>query len=65
MKAKKTFSPQQKIKILRRHLVHRVPVDKLCAEYEVHPCMIFDWEAKFFDEGAKVFQDESFKQSLN
>jgi transposase len=36
-KERKHFTPEEKVAILRRHLVDKVPVSKLCEELGLRP----------------------------
>ena len=42
-KRRRQFSPEQKIAILRRHLLEHVPVSDLCDEYQLQPAMFYAW----------------------
>src|SRR6266699_1442009 len=53
--AQKIFPVQQKVAILRRHLVDRVPVSTLCDEHQLHPTAFYRWLKQFFESGAAAF----------
>ncbi len=38
------FSPEQKMAILRRHLLEHVPVSDLCDEYGLQPTVFYAWQ---------------------
>jgi transposase-like protein len=38
-KERKHFTPEEKVTILRRHLVDKVPVSELCEELGLRPTM--------------------------
>ncbi|MDX1656932.1 MAG: hypothetical protein R3310_17110 [Candidatus Competibacteraceae bacterium] len=40
-KTRKAYSPEEKIVILRRHLIDQVPVSDLCDEYRFHPTQFY------------------------
>ena len=42
------FTPEEKVSILRRHLVDKVPVSTLCDEQHVHPTVFYRWLKQFF-----------------
>jgi transposase-like protein len=50
------FSAEQKIAILRRHLLEQVPVSNLCDEYELQPTVFYAWQKQLFEGGAVVFE---------
>lgn len=54
-KKKKSYSPEEKVKILRRHLVDQVPVSDLCDEYGMNPVTFYRWQKQFFENGAAAF----------
>jgi transposase-like protein len=41
----------EKVAILRRHLVEKVPVYTLCDEYQIHPTVFYRWLKQFFENG--------------
>jgi len=48
---RKHHTPEEKVTILRRHLVDRVPVSTLCDEHQVHPTVFYRWLKQFFENG--------------
>jgi transposase len=52
---RKHHSPEEKVAILRRHLIDRVPVSTLCDEYQFHPTVFYRWLKQFFENGAAAF----------
>ena len=54
---RKHYSPQEKVAILKRHLVERVPVSDLCDEHGLHPTVFYRWQKEFFEKGAMAFSD--------
>ena len=56
MESKKYLSPQEKVSILRRHLIEKVPVSNLCDEYGLHPTQFYKWQQVFFERGATAFE---------
>ncbi len=55
LKTRRKFSAEEKVKILRRHLVEDVPVSDLCDEYGLHPTMFYRWQKTLFEKGAAAF----------
>lgn len=43
MADRKRYSAEQKVKIVREHLVNRVPVSELAERYGIHPNLIHKW----------------------
>ena len=55
MKERRHFTGQEKVAILRRHLVDKVPVSVLCEEHRTHPTLFYRWPKDWFEQGAVVF----------
>jgi transposase-like protein len=53
----------QKVAILKRHLVEREDVTKICEKLKLHPTIFYDWQRKFFENGVKAFQSEDKQES--
>jgi transposase-like protein len=49
------FTPEQKLKILRLHLLEKRPVSDLCDEFDFRPSQFHDWQKAFFENGAAAF----------
>ena len=54
---RKHHTPEQKVSILRRHLIEKVPVSNLCEEFGLHPTVFYRWLKQFFENGAAAFQN--------
>ena len=52
---RKHHTPEEKVAILRRHLIDKVPVSNLCEEYGLHPTVFYRWLKQFFEKGAAAF----------
>lgn len=52
---RKKRSGAEKVAILKRHLVDRVPVSDLCDEYNLNPTVFYRWQKEFFEHGAAAF----------
>ena len=57
-KARKQYTGEQKVAILRRHLVDKEPVSKLCDELALQPTVFYRWQKEFFENGAVAFQKD-------
>ena len=53
---RKQYTAEQKVAILRRHLLEKVPVSELCEEKGIHPTVFYRWQKELFDNGAAAFQ---------
>jgi transposase-like protein len=49
------YNPEEKVFILKRHLVERVPLSDLCNEYQLQPMVFYSWQKQFFENGSAAF----------
>jgi len=49
-------SAEDKVKILRLHLLEGKAVSDLCEEHGVNPSLFYQWQKLFFENGARVFE---------
>ena len=62
-KKRKQYTAEEKVAILRRHLVDKVRVSDLCEEYRLQPTVFYRWQKAFFENGAQVFQKSRDRQT--
>ncbi|MGZ4822619.1 MAG: transposase, partial [Terriglobales bacterium] len=55
-KARKSYSPQEKVAVLRRHLLDKVSVLRLCTEFQLQPTVFYRWLKQLFDNGAAALR---------
>jgi transposase-like protein len=55
-KKRRRFTPDQKVAILKKHLVDRIPVSDICDELKIHPTQFYLWQKTFFESGHRVFE---------
>lgn len=55
-RSRKNYTPQEKVAILRRHLLDQIPVSDLCEEMNLQPTVFYRWQKEFFENGAAAFQ---------
>ena len=53
------FTPEQKVAIIRRHLLEQAPVSGLCDEYHLQPTVFYRWQKQLFEKGTAAFQRET------
>ncbi len=58
-KERKHYTPEEKVAILRRHLLDKVPVSDLCDELGLQPTVFYRWQKDFFENGAAAFSGKS------
>lgn len=48
-------SPEQKLAVLREHLLDHKPVSEVCERHGIAPSMFYDWQRKLFENGGAAF----------
>ena len=56
-KQRRHFPDHEKVAILKRHLIDKVPVSDLCDELDLYPNQFYDWLKKFFENGHLAFDN--------
>ena len=54
-KKRKRYNSQEKMTILRKHLLEGVPVSDVCDEYGIQPSVFYRWQKLLFEQGGQVF----------
>jgi len=57
-KERKHYTSEEKVNILRRHLLDKIPVFDLCEELGLQPTVFYRWQKEFFENGASAFQSK-------
>ncbi len=55
-KTRRSFGFGQKVAILKRYLVDKVPISDLCDEYGIKPNQIYAWQKVLFGHGDAAFE---------
>ena len=55
-KTRNHYSAEEKVAILRRHLLDQEPISQLCDELGLQPTVFYRWQKEFFENGAAAFQ---------
>lgn len=53
---RRRFTGEEKVSLLRRHLVEGVAVSQVCEEAGVQPTQFYQWQKQFFENGAAAFE---------
>ena len=56
-KQRRHFEGADKVAILKRHLIDKVPISDLSDELKIQPTQIYDWLKKFFENGHLAFDN--------
>ena len=54
-KKRHNYTPDEKVTILKRHLVDKIPVSDICDQYHLQPTVFYRWQKEFFENGAAAF----------
>jgi len=52
---RRKHSPQEKVAILRKHLLEGAAVSDVCDEHGLNPTVFYRWQKEFFEHGAAAF----------
>jgi transposase InsO family protein/transposase-like protein len=55
METRRQYTPEQKVAILREHLLEHTPVSDLCDKHQIHPTLFYQWQKAFFENGTAAF----------
>jgi transposase len=56
-KTRRQHSPQDKVRILRLHLLEGRPISELCESEGIHPTLFYQWQKTFFEKGTAAFEN--------
>ena len=58
------FTPEQKIAILRQHLLEAVPISQLSDQHQISPTLFYRWQKELFENGAAAFAKSPRSRSI-
>ena len=61
-KQRRAFLAEQKVAIIKRHLVEGVAISDLCDEYQILPTQFYQWQKQLFENGAAAFERQGAKR---
>jgi transposase len=64
-KQRKNYSAEEKVAILKQHLLEQKPISDICDQYNLHPTVFYRWQKEFFENASLAFKkdkDKSTKQ---
>lgn len=56
MPKRKHLTPEQKLSIVRRHLLEKVPISDLCDEFGIRATQYYNWQKQLFENGTAAFE---------
>jgi transposase-like protein len=51
------FTPEQKVALLRRHLLENKPISDICQEHDLSVTLFYLWQKQFFENGTAAFDN--------
>jgi len=54
-KRRYNYTFEEKVIILKRHLIDKSPVSDICDQYNLQPTVFYRWQKEFFENGAAAF----------
>ena len=51
------FTPEQKVALLRLHLLEKKPVSDICQENNLSVTLFYLWQKQFFENGSAAFDN--------
>ena len=51
------FTPEQKVALLRLHLLEKKPVSDICQEHDISVTLFYLWQKQLFENGAAAFDN--------
>ena len=54
-RTRRHYTTEQKVDLLKRHLVDKVPVSDLCTEENLQPSLFYTWQRQLFENLAGAF----------
>src|ERR1700758_4868761 len=55
-KSRRHHSPEDKVRILRLHLLEGKPISEICDCEEIHPTQFYQWQKTLFEKGSAAFE---------
>jgi transposase len=52
---RKKYSAEEKVRLLRLHLLEKEPVSDICDRHELNPNVFYRWQKQFFENGPAAF----------
>jgi transposase len=56
---RRRFAGAEKLAILRKHLIEKLPLSEVCQKHGISPTLFYQWQKKLFEEGASVFESKA------
>ena len=63
-KSRRHFEGTEKVAILKRHLLDKVPISDLCDELDLYPHQVYAWLKEFFENGHAAFASDRHAKAV-
>jgi transposase len=54
-RTRRQHSAEEKVRLLRMHLLEGQAISAICDEHQIHPTLFYQWQKTFFENGAAAF----------
>jgi transposase len=51
------FTPQEKVAIVKRHLLEGVAISTVCDEFQINPTLFYQWQRQLFENAHLAFDN--------
>ena len=55
-RTRRHFTPEQKVALLRLHLLEKKPISDICEEQDLSVTLFYLWQKQFFENGPAAFE---------
>src|SRR5438046_347749 len=65
VRQRRHFTPEQKVALLRLHLLEKKPVSDICQEHNLAVNLFYLWQKQFFDNGTAAFENVGKRRKVD
>jgi transposase len=58
------FTPQEKVAIVKRHLLEGIPISTVCDEFQINPTLFYQWQRQLFENAHLAFDNGRKSKAL-
>lgn len=59
---RRRFTAQEKVRVLKRHLVDKEAVSEICEKEGIQPTQFYNWQKQLFEGAAALFEGQAPKK---
>jgi len=64
-RTRRHFTPQEKVAVVKRHLLEGTPISKLCDEIQINPTLFYLWQRQLFENAHLAFDNGRKAKSVD